>query len=65
MKRKKKIPEKSLGARIAEGMEEAVAFMRDDADMSKYRVHTPAAIDTRAVRRKLELTARVARSVWG
>jgi putative transcriptional regulator len=56
MKRKKRIPEKSLGARLAEGMEEAVAFMRGDADMSKYRVHIPAAIDTRAIRRKLKLT---------
>jgi putative transcriptional regulator len=55
-RKKKKIPEKSLGARVAEGMEEAVAFMRGDADMSTYRVHIPAAIDTRTIRRKLKLT---------
>jgi putative transcriptional regulator len=53
---KKKVSEKSLGARLVEGMEEAAAFMRGDADLSGYRVHIPAAIDTRAIRKKLKLT---------
>ena len=53
---KKKIAEKSLGARMIEGLEEAAAFMRSEADVSKYRVHIPAAIDTRAIRKTLKLT---------
>jgi putative transcriptional regulator len=53
---KKKVAEKSLGARMIAGMEEAAAFMRGEADVSKYRVHIPAAIDTRAIRKKLNLT---------
>jgi putative transcriptional regulator len=53
---KKKVAEKSLGARMIEGMEEAVAFMRGDADPSTYRVHIPATIDTRTIRKKLKLT---------
>jgi len=55
---RKKTPEKSLGARMIEGMEEAVAFMSGEADLSKYRIHIPAAIDTRAIRKKLKLTQR-------
>ena len=30
--------------------------MRDETDRSKYRVHIPAAIDTRVIRKKLKLT---------
>lgn len=41
---------------IAKGLREAVAFVRGEADRSKYRVHIPAAIDTRAIRKKLKLT---------
>jgi putative transcriptional regulator len=52
----KKRPEKSLGARIIEGMEEAVAIMRGEADPRTYRVHIPAAIDTAAIRKRLKLT---------
>jgi DNA-binding transcriptional regulator YiaG len=43
---------------IAEGLREADALVRDEADRSKYRVHLPAAIDTRAIRKKLKLTQR-------
>ncbi len=53
---KKKVAEKSLGARMIAGMEEAAAFMRGEVDVSKYRMHIPAAIDTRAIRKKLNLT---------
>jgi putative transcriptional regulator len=53
---RKKTSEKSLGARMIEGMEEAVAFMRGEADVSKYRVYIPIAIDTRAIRKTLKLT---------
>lgn len=41
---------------IAEGLREAAALMRGDADPRAYRVHIPAAIDTRVIRRKLKLT---------
>jgi len=54
--KKKKMAEKSLGARMIEGMEQAVAIVRGEADPSTYRVHIPAAIDTRAIREKLDLT---------
>jgi putative transcriptional regulator len=53
---KKKKPGKSLGARMIEGLEQAGAFMRGEADPSAYRVHIPADIDTRAIRAKLKLT---------
>jgi len=43
---------------IAEGLREAAAFMSGTADVSKYGVHIPAAIDTRAIRKKLKLTQR-------
>jgi putative transcriptional regulator len=45
-----------LGARIIEGMEEAVAIMRGEADARKFRIHIPAEIDTREIRKKLDLT---------
>ena len=53
--KKKKIG-RSLGARMVEGMEQAVAIMRGEAHPSTYRVHIPADIDTRAIRAKLKLT---------
>jgi putative transcriptional regulator len=59
MERLKKEPEeKSLGARIIDGLEEAAAIMRGEADPSTYRVYIPAEIDTRAIREKLKLTQR-------
>jgi putative transcriptional regulator len=53
--KKKKIG-RSLGARMVEGMEQAVAIMRGEAHPSTYRVHIPGDIDTRAIRAKLKLT---------
>ena len=53
--KKKKIG-RSLGARMVEGMEQAVAIMRGEAHPSTYRLHVPADIDTRAIRAKLKLT---------
>jgi putative transcriptional regulator len=41
---------------IAAGLRDAIAIVRGEADPSTYRVHIPAAIDTRAIREKLELT---------
>ncbi|MEA2905576.1 MAG: putative transcriptional regulator [Alphaproteobacteria bacterium] len=44
---------------MIEGMEQAVAIMRGEADPSNYRVHIPAEIDTRAIRDKLKLTQKL------
>lgn len=45
-----------LGKRLIAAAEEALAIARGEADPSTYRVHIPAAIDTRAIRRTLKLT---------
>ena len=45
-----------LGRRLIAAAEEALAIARGEADPSTYRVHIPAEIDTRAIRRKLKLT---------
>lgn len=42
--------------KIAEGMKEAVAFARGELDPSACRVHVPAEIDVKAIRRKRGLT---------
>ncbi len=41
---------------IRRGLEEAIAFSRNQADKSRYRVHVPERIDVRAIRRKLGMT---------
>ena len=41
---------------IRRGLEEAVAYARGEAKESDYRVHVPALIDVRAIRRKLGMT---------
>jgi putative transcriptional regulator len=43
---------------MIQGLEEAIAIMRGEADPSTYRVHIPPAIDTRAIRKTLKLTQR-------
>jgi putative transcriptional regulator len=45
-----------LGKRLIAAAEEALAIARGEADPRTYRVHIPAEIDTRAIRRKLKLT---------
>ena len=42
--------------RLVKAAKEAVAFMNGTADLSKYRIHTPAEINARAIRAKLKLT---------
>jgi putative transcriptional regulator len=42
--------------RIRRGLEEAVGVAAGDADRRRYRVHIPAAIDAKAIRKKLRLT---------
>jgi putative transcriptional regulator len=45
-----------LGKRLIAAAEEALAIARGEADPRTYRVHIPAPIDTRAIRKKLKLT---------
>jgi putative transcriptional regulator len=44
------------GSRILQGAKEALAFARGEADVKKYRVHVPAEINVRTIRRRLKLT---------
>ena len=41
---------------IRRGLEEAVAYARGEADIGRYRVHVPQAIDVKAIRTKLGMT---------
>ena len=45
-----------LGKRLIEAAEEALTIARGEADPSTYRVHIPAEIDVRALRRRLGLS---------
>jgi putative transcriptional regulator len=45
-----------LADSIRRGLEQAVAYSKGDADDSKYRVHVPANINVRAIRKKLGMT---------
>jgi len=47
---------KSVADSIQRGLEEALAYARGEADVSKYRVHVPKQIDVRAIRTKLKMT---------
>ena len=42
--------------KIAEGLHEAIAIAKGEADPSTYRVHVPAEIDVRAIRRHVGMT---------
>ena len=44
------------GSRILQGAREALALARGEADEKAYRIHIPAAVDVRALRRKLRLS---------
>ena len=39
-----------------EGLRDAVSIAKGEADPSTYRVHVPAKVDVRAIRKKLDLT---------
>ncbi len=45
-----------LGDELIRSMQEAVAITRGEADPKSYRVHIPARIDVKAIRRRLGLT---------
>jgi putative transcriptional regulator len=47
---------KAVANSIRRGLEEAIAFVKGDADLSKYRVHIPHEIDVRRIRDKLGMT---------
>jgi putative transcriptional regulator len=44
------------GFRILQGAKEALDFARGDADLKKFRVHVPAEVNVRTIRRRLRLT---------
>ena len=44
------------GDRIRNGLEQAIAYANGTADPNTYRVYTPAAIDVKAIRGKLDMT---------
>ena|ERR1041384_1505590 len=41
---------------IAKGLSEAIAIAKGEADPSTYRVHVPAKVDVKAIRKKVGLT---------
>lgn len=47
---------KAVPKSIRRGLEEAVAFVRGEADVRKYRVHVPQRIDVRTIRTRLGMT---------
>jgi putative transcriptional regulator len=49
--------------KIKAGLEDAIAIARGEADPTSYRIHVPAEVDVKAIRRKLGMTqAEFARS---
>lgn len=46
----------TLGKRLIQAAEEARTIARGEADPSTYRVHVPADIDVKAIRKGLKLT---------
>jgi putative transcriptional regulator len=41
---------------IQRGLEEALAYTRGEADLTRYRVHIPNSPDVKAIRSRLEMT---------
>lgn len=50
---------------IRQGLEEAVAIARNEADPATYKVHVPSDIDVRAIRRQLGMTQERFASAFG
>lgn len=44
------------GSRILQGAKQALAFARGEADLKKFRIHVPADVDVKDIRRRLKLT---------
>lgn len=47
---------RKIAARLERSLQQALAYARGEADVSKYRVHVPHQIDVRAIRAKLGMT---------
>jgi len=45
--------------RIAQGLNDAIAIARGEADPSTYRVHVPSDVDVKAIRQKLGMSQNV------
>ena len=50
---------------IRKGFEEALDYAKGTAPGNKYRVHVPASVDVRAIRRKLGMTQQVFATRFG
>jgi len=46
----------TLGKRLIKAVKEALAIARGEADPSTYRVHVPAEVNVKSIRRRLKLT---------
>lgn len=44
------------GSRILQGAREALAYAKGEADIGDFRIHVPAKVDVRAIRRRLGLS---------
>ena len=53
---KSKTKKNHLFEGIKQGLEEAIAFANGTADLSQYKVHIPADLDVKAIRKKTGLT---------
>ncbi|RIK91875.1 MAG: transcriptional regulator [Proteobacteria bacterium] len=49
-------PKRDVAAEILEGMNQALAFAKGEADVSHYRIHVPRAVDVRAIRSRLGMS---------
>jgi putative transcriptional regulator len=56
MKTKRPTSKNKAGARILQGAREALAYAQGTADASLYRIHIPAEVDVKALRRELGLS---------
>jgi putative transcriptional regulator len=53
------------GVRVRKGLEQAVAYAKGAASKKAYRVHVPAHVDVKAIRRKLGMTQRAFAARFG
>jgi putative transcriptional regulator len=51
--------------KIRAGLEDAIAIARGEADPATYRVHVPAEVDVKAIRRKLGMTQAAFAAAFG
>lgn len=53
------------GVSIRKGLEQAISYAKGRASRKAYRVHVPAHVDVRAIRRKLGMTQRAFAARFG